>query len=686
MLQNNVFRLAMALSESKADKFKTNLYKLIKLCLVDSYPDGLTTGGIIDSIKTNYSLEFSHEEIVESIQKNGKTLICQKDGSDPMKVQYRMSPHEYQKEKTRQTDNIDNYILKFIEFQKSDGNDNLEFEETKKTIYDFLYFTFNSDTKTVLELIDKKRVTDQTEYKVDSSFTPEQARVINNFLNWDNSDKNVFVLNLISACFDYCMLTVKKDTSSFSSVFNGKRFYLDSNIIFRLAGFNNLERQRSIEAFIKKGTSAGIEFCYTNHTRNELETSIAYHVNKLKLVFGRNMPLSKTAMKKMSSRYANLSFYDEYFEWCKTLHNQAGDYDGFKDYLIKKVKKVLIPFKPVVAENFDTTAHDSFIIHADSFRKYKAENYKNTFDGAIKVDINNYYYLIKLNENGQASNFLDIRNYFITADHCLTEWSRAQRPGTVPIFVLPSVWYSVLLKYKGRTNDDYASFCQFLNIRIAPERDIHLEDKNIMLSYVMSLSETAEIKEEIIYDIEARLSSVGEDTIDDPKGFAEKSYQSVIDKKVKKAKEETVHEYEGKLDKQKRAYDSDNERKESERKKQRTAEDAKLKADAQDELLDGIAESKAKWHKGIRITALVLFIGCVLGLIVSIILALIVYNNTSNVFLEWFKDNEVIVFVLFSLFGALSAAVRILIKKTHFLTTDKEHIKKKLKKKYSGQK
>ena len=122
--------------------------------------------------------------------------------------------------------NIDGFISRFIEMRKKAG-ENLDFDETKKTIYDFLYFTFNSDAQTVLELIDKNRVTDKTEYSLDESFTPEQARTINNFLNWKNHQKNEFVLNMISSCFDYCMLTVKKDTTSFSDVFNGKQFFLD---------------------------------------------------------------------------------------------------------------------------------------------------------------------------------------------------------------------------------------------------------------------------------------------------------------------------------------------------------------------------------------------------------------------------------------------------------------------------
>ena len=34
------------------------------------------------------------------------------------------------------------------------------------------------------------------------------------------------VYEMVSCCFDYCMLTLKKDTSTYQTVFNNKVFYL----------------------------------------------------------------------------------------------------------------------------------------------------------------------------------------------------------------------------------------------------------------------------------------------------------------------------------------------------------------------------------------------------------------------------------------------------------------------------
>ena len=39
-----------------------------------------------------------------------------------------------------------------------------------------------------------------------------------------------------------------------------------------------------------------------------------------------------------------------------------------------------------------------------------------------------------------------------------------ENKGDIPTFVLPSVWYSTLLKYKNRTENDYGAFCKFLSM------------------------------------------------------------------------------------------------------------------------------------------------------------------------------------------------------------------------------
>ncbi len=677
MDSNNVLRLALMLSSTQTHTFKKNLNKLIKLVLFDSYSSPMNIMAIINNINDVFSLSFTDAEIIAAIKDDSNIVIHEKD--DPVNNLYEITPEEYKKISLYQSVNIDIYLTEFLNIR----TDFLEisFETAKELLYKFIYITFNSDTQTLLELMDKK-CTDSKKYCIANEFNSSEAEFINEFLNWDYKPKNEFILNLISACFDYCMLTVKKDNNSYSSVFNGKIFYLDSNIIFRLAGFNKVERQSVLNSFIKKCSEANIKICYTNHTNSEIKNTIKYHVDSLKKLLNKNYPLSIKAMKAMSSKYANLDFYEKYVEWCKSNPLAVGDFNAFQLYLETEIQKVIFSFKLEVFEDFDTTKnHQRFTELSDDFNKYKTERYKNTFEGAIKTDINNYLYMIEKNGTVQVDNFMQLKYYFITADHCLTEWSSLKRPGTIPMFVLPSVWYSILLKYKGRTNNDYNAFCQFLNIRIVPEKDIHLNDKREMLAYILTLNEESDIKERIIFDIETRLSNV-ETEIEDPIAFAEESHQTILQEKLLEQRAEINKESEKNIRLVREQMESSHK---IEIERLKLEEDKAIQKEHKAGYCEGekniiekeanrIIKKNKKWLTALDVFSIVLL--CFFGL--SLILLLALKGEVSNNFTIWYNENSATISIITILLSAVSNIIKRILVRKAVLSTEKDKIIAKL--------
>ena len=63
-----------------------------------------------------------------------------------------------------------------------------------------------------------------------------------------------------------------------------------------------------------------------------------------------------------------------------------------------------------------------------------------------------------ISKKGQNNDFI------VSADQLLISWTGNAFSG-VPIVVLPSVWLSIILRFTGRTDDDYKSFCLFLTQR-----------------------------------------------------------------------------------------------------------------------------------------------------------------------------------------------------------------------------
>ena len=298
MVANNIFRLAMILSSGQAQNFQTNLRKLVKLVLYDNFETPIKLTQIQAIIEEQYSLAFSDSELLSAIKKDSEDIIIN-TCTDPVNNTYQLQPEAFKKIQEKQTVNIDEYISMFLVSEESE--DSWEFETVKELVYKFLYFSFNSDTKTVLELMNRK-TSETKSYCVSDEFTPDEAKIINAFLNWNYVPKNEFVLNLISSCFDYCMLTVKKDTSSFSSIFNGKEFYLDSNIIFRLAGFNKVERQVSMDAFIRKCVDSGIKICYRKCTAT-VYCTFAHFLRILADTIGAWRPYNPAEMTILSREF-----------------------------------------------------------------------------------------------------------------------------------------------------------------------------------------------------------------------------------------------------------------------------------------------------------------------------------------------------------------------------------------------
>ena len=682
MVSNNIFRLAMILSSGQAQNFQTNLKKLVKLVLYDNFETPIKLSKIQSTIKEQYSLTFSDFELLSVIKKDQDIIINICD--DPVHNTYQLQPYEFKNIQGKQTVNIDNYISKFLESDQSE--DAWSFDTVKELIYKFLYFSFNSDTKTVLELMNRK-VTDVKSYCVSDEFTPDEAKKINAFLNWNYVPKNEFVLNLISSCFDYCMLTVKKDTKSYSSIFNGKEFYLDSNIIFRLAGFNKAERQASINAFVQKCVDAGIKICYTNHTYSEVKSTIKYYVDSLKRVLGNQQPLSREAMQSLSSKYANLDFHDEYIKWCKIPQNRVGDFESFRKYLDRTVSDILIPFKLVSVENFDTRGkHKHFEELCEDFKAYKAEHYKNTYEGAIRVDINNYLYMMDKASVNDATDFMQLKYYFITADHCLTEWATFQRPGVVPMFVLPSVWYSILLKYKGRTDEDYAAFCQFLNIRIAPERDTQLEQKSVMLAHIIGLNEDREIKEQIIFDIKERLYDP-QVTIEDPIAFVEESHKTIIQSKIDEVRAESDAKHSSEMQ---NAMDEAESRHRLEKERDTIEHAEKIKEIKKESFTSGQEDMIKRQAIDVvkRNTIISVVFWCVVGFGLFVCLIAFICNwiigdkEISNEIIKWINDNSDAIKIFSFLGSALVAVIKIILGLTKVLSREEEYIIEKLKRKY----
>lgn len=289
----------------------------------------------------------------------------------------------------------------------------------------------------------------------------EDRRIINDFIDWDDEQKNELLYEIISFAVDYCCLTIKKDKANFSTLLQGKTFYLDTNILFRMLGLNNEQRKETILQFVNKCKEAKIKLLITSFTKTETLNSIQYHVRQVKKIMqgytGNGNALSRLYDK---SNYED-SFLTVYLAWAMKNGIQ-GHYDDFHKYLQKEFYELVNEIRTVDAGNIQIPEGilESYISWKDG--KITREN--------AEYDIKNLIFIDRIRKQKSNTMGWNVGEYLISADHKLIKWADRNFSKENPIAVLPSVWYSMLLKLQGRAQNDIKAFSEFIKIRYIQDK------------------------------------------------------------------------------------------------------------------------------------------------------------------------------------------------------------------------
>lgn len=537
MKESDILRLLIITQNGQSGNFESNLLKLVSMVLYDADISGLTVDDIRKELILKYDLEFTNDEIIRAIKKKHSEIISTNKTTQIIRqgkkfteteLYYTLNVKVISKFKSNEeSNNLRIIIEKYKNYNPQINKNNTEIEDL---LMKFLYYTFNTNKDTLMLFLKGKNISIPSDGIYE--YSEEDKVFLNDFLNWDNKEKNELIFLTASYCVDYCMLTIKKDFSSYKDIFKGKSFYLDSNVIFRLAGINNEERRIVTSSFINKCIDQGIIIKYTNFTYEEIRETIRKNVMGIKELTGSKRLVSIKNWKSFTSPYANLDFIKLYDNWTRLPGTQYNDFNSFEKYLIKIINDILRSFKKVNFITYETINQD-FTAYCNSLHDYKNKKGARCNVVSVKTDVNNYLYLFDLRNKARGGTFVDLADYFISTDSNLCEWGKEILPSSIPIAVLPSVWHSLILKFKGRTGDDYKAFSLFLNLRYRITDDDFDKRKPDILSLVQSLDEPVNLKDMILDNITEKLSDEYKD-IEDVNIIVEKAKDSVINKEVEK--------------------------------------------------------------------------------------------------------------------------------------------------------
>lgn len=455
MDENGILRLALIMEDQSAATVDKYICKLVECILFYSEEQHLSAMELCEQIAIHYNLEFDVLEIEKAISKKarGRIILTAK--------KYELSP-KVADQLSRQTSLrmlLERYIQQFL----SETGYTYNADILLKRLQEYLYFCFNSNKENLLNLLSVQSSS------VPSSFiaSNDEAQQINDFILWDNAEKNKLLYDIISFSYEYCMLTTRKDTLLSHRIFRGIKFYLDANIIFRMAGINKDERQFVIESFIKKCNEVGISLYYTSETLDEIYRVIDGQITYIFSITQGQEPVDSAVLQKIDRMNEINDFYVVYYNWCKEPQNNYNDFKSFQRYMWRRIQNVIDNLRFVQIQKClyeDNNAQfNQKCDSLDAFKKERRPN-KNNSKVSLQTDINNLLYISSLRSSRSTTNLWETNEYFVSADQLLTNWSKNAHSG-VPIVVIPSTWLSIILRFAGRSENDYKAYCLFMSLR-----------------------------------------------------------------------------------------------------------------------------------------------------------------------------------------------------------------------------
>ena len=528
--ESDLLRLSMILENQGETTRNKYICKLTECVIFDSENGSLSSLEIYKCIRNRFQLEFDIQEIEKAIAKRGKNRIkiVNKKYMLSAKVNDQLSTQISAEEKLKK------YVNDYIEqVQDIDANQLLSL------IQKYLYYCFNSNAKNFNSIIgiDFKA---NVEEDVINEFkpTPGEIDLINGFMLWNNPEKDKLLYSIVASCYEYCLITTNKNPVISKSIFKGKKFFLDTNIIFRIAGINQDDRMFVTKNFIEKCREVGVSLYYTSAVLNEIYRVIDSQINFIKLMTRGQAPVDPNIISKISFTFDYNDFYAIYCNWCKEPQNEYHDFISFRTFLLKKINSAISNFEYIDSSNILKEDKNSALFEDLKSFKNAKRSYRATTDESVKTDINQVLFLESLRPKS-AKNLWEMNEYIVSADQLLIAWSDKTFDG-IPMVVIPSLWLSIILKVSGRaSNDDYKSFCMFMTLR-----HHHTDEDEININPIELLTRISErtidkqIKELVINEILTNKNEYSFDSVEDYNDSIELAFDKILSDEKKAHKEE----------------------------------------------------------------------------------------------------------------------------------------------------
>jgi hypothetical protein len=481
-------------------------------------PVGMNLDEIYDYLKTSVRIEFTYDEILDAIASEKGINIELRNNV------YSLTSKGFNEViKAKNENKLSTFIKIFITDNKITEMDS---EAIRELILQFIYERFNQNISSLYQIIN---------YKVDfeqcnNSYNEQEKIIINNFLNWNNEEKNKCIYNIISKAYDYCCMTTNNYNNCEINL-SEWNFYFCANVFFRLAGFNSRPDRDLLHRFVEIARQLNLHLKFTNFTKDEIFSAIDRRINFIRQICGDYALISPDEFINYTSPDISLEFYRIFYKWCKD--NGSVNYELFSAYIYNKINKLLAEFEEDnngVAYDFERKGYARNLF--DSMKS----NLPKKPEKALKADLNNILFLKdKMKEN-------TVEKYcLITIDSGVVNWTYKTFVG-LTLVEQPSVWLGILLKYYGRTtHKDYEAFCNFISLPVYIRNEVDLSERLGILACVQACINDAGLKDKALRELNTNHSLY--EKYASPEKKVEAAVDNVIENEIEELKRSVEEKY-----------------------------------------------------------------------------------------------------------------------------------------------
>ncbi len=344
---------------------------------------------------------------------------------------------------------IDKHIEKFNDLKPKPS------ESIKDILLKSLYININSFVVTDLKSLISE--------SVKSEFEQDEIDHFNEFLEWDNEEKNKAIYSLFEKAIEFAILTSGRGISSISKdIFINKTYYLDANVIIRALGVDGEEREESILSVLESCNQDGIKFKIAKCTSDELYGIINRRSSDIKKK--TNSESEKILSSIIDELPLNNSFETDYLK--KRKAGSVSSPNNYRLSLEQKLERFIDKFSLTVevVKNIRTT---DITRMTNKLYDAKQNNYNRRYylKGAALVDAKNILHVRNIRESNNY-NYKDIKSFYLTTDGTLNEIIGKENPDAVSETILPSQLFLIHNSFhKTTTQEDYRDFIKFIKLR-----------------------------------------------------------------------------------------------------------------------------------------------------------------------------------------------------------------------------